>query len=116
MGMINTRIAAALLTLSLAVSLTLPNAATAARKWTITQRIEAEQSRINKGEKSGELTKKEADDLRGTISDINTKIGKMKEKNAGKLSYKDEGKIEKQLNGVTVKYTKLSLEKRVTSK
>ena len=40
----------------------------------------------------------------------------MKSKNAGKLSYIDEGKLEKDLNKVTLKIEKLSLAKRTTPK
>jgi hypothetical protein len=38
---------------------------------------------------------------------MSEKIEKMKSKNGGKLSYHDEGKIEKELNKVTVKIEKL---------
>ena len=87
-----------------------------ARKWTITQREVEEQKRINSGEKANELTKKEAADLRGDMADIASRIDKMKSKNGGKLSYKDEGKIEKSLNDVTLKMEKKKLEKRVIPK
>lgn len=87
-----------------------------ARQWTIYQRQVAEQARITKGEKSGDLTKKEADGLRSDMADIDAKIKKAKEKNAGKISIKDQGKIEKALNDVTLKIQKLELAKRVTAK
>jgi len=87
-----------------------------ARKWTIYERQVAEQKRINGGEHSGELTKKEADGLRDDMSDIANRISKMKDKNGGKISYSDEGKLEKNLNKVTLKIEKLRLEKRVTPK
>jgi hypothetical protein len=82
--------------------------------WTITERQVEEQKRISAGEKSSELTKKEADDLRSDMESISTKIAKMKEKNGGKLSLKDQGKIEKSLNDVTLKIDKFKLAKRVT--
>lgn len=87
-----------------------------ARKWTIYERQVAEQKRINSGEHSGELTKKEADGLREDMSDMANRINKMKDKNGGRLSYADEGKLEKNLNKVTLKIEKLRLEKRVTPK
>src|ERR1700722_17121411 len=50
--------------MSFAAMLAILTTAAPARTWTIHQRQLAEQSRITKGEKSGELTKKEADGLR----------------------------------------------------
>jgi septal ring factor EnvC (AmiA/AmiB activator) len=88
-----------------------PNAE-AKRKYTITNRINALNSKINAGQKSNELTLKEADSLRGDISDINDKIAKDKSKNGGKLSYADENKIEKKLNSVSEKLQKKELAKR----
>ena len=87
-----------------------------AKKWTITQRQVEEQKRISSGEKSGELTKKKQLIRRSDMSDLAARIDKMKSKNGGKLSYKDEGKIEKSLNDVTLKIEKKKLEKRVISK
>jgi hypothetical protein len=88
-----------------------PNAE-AKRKYTITNRIDALSSKVNAGQKSGELTLKEADDLRGKISDVNSRIDKYKSKNGGKLSYANENTIEKDLNGVSLKLTKKELAKR----
>lgn len=87
-----------------------------AKTWTIYQRQVAEQSRIRKGEKSGELTKKEADGLRDDMKDIDNKIAKAKSKNGGKISIKDQGKIEKALNDVTLKIEKLELAKRTQAR
>jgi hypothetical protein len=84
-----------------------------AKKWTITQRQEALSSEINKGQKSGDLTLKEADALRGEASGISEKIEKMKSNNGGKLSYADENKVEKSLNKLSQRIQKLQLEKRV---
>ncbi|HEY9775398.1 MAG TPA: hypothetical protein V6C81_16650 [Planktothrix sp.] len=112
--MINKRISVALLTAALAVGVLVPNAALA--KLTISQRINVENGRIRKFEKSGELTKKEADGLRDDMADIDSKIAKSKAKNGGKLSYKDQGKIDESLNKVTLKITKLQLAKQTTSK
>jgi hypothetical protein len=94
----------------------LATTAAPARTWTIHQRQLAEQSRITKGEKSGELTKKEADGLRQDMADIDGKIAKAKAKNGNKISIKDQGKIEKSLNDVTLKIEKLELEKRTQPK
>ncbi|HEY9719950.1 MAG TPA: hypothetical protein V6C69_20900 [Trichormus sp.] len=94
----------------------LATTAAPARTWTIHQRQVAEQSRITKGEKSGELTKKEADGLRADMADIDSKIAKAKAKNGGKISIKDQGKIEKDLNDVTLKIEKLELAKRTQPK
>lgn len=84
-------------------------------KVTITDRLEILSKKIDKGQKANELTLKEADKLRTTISDIKEKIQKAKDKNGGKLSYEDENKIEKDLNKVSVKLTAKELDKRTTS-
>jgi septal ring factor EnvC (AmiA/AmiB activator) len=90
--------------------------AQAKRPFTITERQTRLESDIAKDEKTNELTKKEADGLRSDLQDIATHITKMKDKNGGKLSYKDEGKIEKDLNSVSLKLKKYELNKRVESK
>jgi hypothetical protein len=87
-----------------------------AKQWTITERQQALSSKVDKGEKSNELTKKEADKLRSRLSDVDDKIQKAKDKNGGKLSYKDEGKIEKILNSISVDLDKEELDKRVQSR
>mgnify|MGYP000113432034 CR=1 FL=1 len=89
--------------------------ASAKPKVTITMRIERLSAKISKGQKSKELTLKEADHLREDISDINARIEKAKEKNGGKLSYADQNKIEKDLNKVSLKITKNSLNKRTAN-
>jgi hypothetical protein len=50
------------------------------------------------------------------LQDVSDKIAKMKDKNGGKLSYKDEGKIEKTLNDISLNIKKLELQKRVTAR
>ncbi|MBX9687183.1 MAG: hypothetical protein K2X27_10805 [Candidatus Obscuribacterales bacterium] len=93
-----------------------PDAAIAkGKKWTITERQEELSKQVDKGEKSNELTKKEADKLREKLLDVNSRIDKMKLKNGGKLSYKDEGKIEKELNDISIDIQKKELDKRVTA-
>src|SRR5262245_44060862 len=66
--------------------------------WTITDRQQELRKRVEKGQKANELTAKEAGKMNDMLDDIAKDIDKMKEKNDGKLSYKDEGKIEKRLN------------------
>jgi hypothetical protein len=87
--------------------------AEAAKKYTITERIDALSARVNAGQKSGELTLKEADDLRNKIANVNSEIDKYKSKNGGKLSYANENVVEKDLNKVSLKLTKKELSKRV---
>ena len=98
------------------LSVAFNQAVCAKRPITITQRQEALQRDILKDQKSMELTKKEADGLRDDMSDIASRITKMKSKNGGKLSYADEGKVEKSLNDVSLKIKKLELKKRVESR
>jgi septal ring factor EnvC (AmiA/AmiB activator) len=82
-------------------------------RYTINERQVRLQKEISQGVKANELTKKEADDLKSSMADIDSRIAKMKEKNAGKISIKDQKKLEKSLNDVSVKITKLRLDKRV---
>lgn len=106
--------AIALLTLSLVAALASTSQPAQARKWTISERQRAVAYKIKAGERSGELTLKEANDLRDKLSDISSKISEYRADNGGKLSYKDQGKIESRLNDVSNKIHKLELEKRVT--
>ncbi|CAN5416826.1 hypothetical protein BH11CYA1_BH11CYA1_38100 [soil metagenome] len=100
--------------LGAAITVSAPNAE-AKPKVTITDRIDILSKKIDKGQKANELTLKEADKLRDDITKINDRIEKAKAKNAGKLSYEDETKIEKDLNKVSVKLTAKELDKRTTS-
>lgn len=84
-----------------------------AKKWTITQRHEALSKEIAKGEKSGELTLKEAEGLRSECDKITARIDKMKSKNGGKLSYTDENRLEKDLNKLSQRIQAKELAKRV---
>jgi hypothetical protein len=90
--------------------------AEAAKHYTITQRQEMLNKEVTAGLKANELTLKEANKLKDRLTDVTNHIAKMKEKNAGKLSYKDEGKVEKDLNAISVDMQKEKLEKRVQSK
>lgn len=84
-----------------------------AKKMTVYDRQVALKKEIDAGEKSKELTLKEAVKLREKLESINEKKEKMLAKNGGKLSYKDEEKMEKWLNGVSIDIQKKRLAKRV---
>lgn len=86
------------------------------KQWTVTDRQDELKKRVDEGEKSYELTKKEADKLRSRLQDIADREQKAKDKNGGKLSYKDEGKAEKDLNAVSLDIDKHQLAKRVQQK
>jgi hypothetical protein len=86
------------------------------RHWTITDRQVALSSKVTAGEKSNELTKKEADKFRSRLQDVDERINKAKAKNGGKLSYKDQGKIESALNDISIDLQKKQLAKRVQPK
>ena len=87
--------------------------AVVAKKLTIYDRQVALKAQVDKKKKENELTLKEADKLREKLEDINAKKEKMISKNGGQLAYKDEAKLEKMLNSVSVDITKKSLAKRV---
>jgi hypothetical protein len=84
-----------------------------ARKVTITQRQQMIVAKIASSERSGELTKDEAISLKNEDAKITEKITVMKNKNGGKLSYADINQIEKDLNKLSEKLQKKSLDKRV---
>lgn len=86
----------------------------AKKPYTITDRVTELRTKVEAGQKENELTAKEATKLTCDLDNISNDIEKMKVKNAGKLSYSDEGKIEKRLNKVSLALTKCQLEKRVT--
>lgn len=90
-------------------------AKTTKRPLTITDRQVVLRKKVAAGQKANELTAKEATKLNDGLDEVSADIEKMKTKNAGKLSYKDEGKIEKRLNGISLKLDKLQLQKRVTA-
>jgi len=79
---------------------------------TITDRIEELSKKVDAGQKANELTLDEATDLHKKITKINEKIDKCQGKNAGKLSYKDQNAVEKDLNKVSVKLLQEQLAKR----
>lgn len=84
-----------------------------ARRYTITQRHEILAAKINRMEKAGELTLREARNLRDDNQDVWQKVRRMKARNGGKLSYKNIAEIEKDLNSISNRIHKKALEKRV---
>ncbi|MBS1992396.1 MAG: hypothetical protein JSS83_17855 [Cyanobacteria bacterium SZAS LIN-3] len=86
--------------------------ARARQKYTITTRINALSAKVARGQRSGELTLKEADSLRDDLNHINDKIDRYKSKNGGKLSYANQNTIEKDLNKVSLRVQKKELSKR----
>lgn len=85
----------------------------AKKPMTITDRIEELSKKIDAGQKANELTLDESEDLRKSMTKLNEKIDKWKEKNGGKLSYKDQNSAEKELNKISLKLQKKQLEKRL---
>jgi len=84
-----------------------------ARRYTVTQRHQILAAKINRMEKAGELTLREARDLRDDNQDVWQKVSRMKARNGGKLSYKNIAEVEKDLNGISNKIHKKALAKRV---
>ena len=96
-----------------AQSISLPQMAEAKKPYTITDRQVELRKKVQVAFKKNELTAKEQTKLNDQLDDIDADIAKAKDKNGGKLSYKDEGKMEKRLNKVSVDLQKWQLEKRV---
>ena len=88
----------------------------ARKNWTITQRQVQLRKEVESGQKANELTLKEANTFRDKLSDLTGDEAKMRAKNGGKLSYKDEGKLEKRLNSISVDLHKQKLAKRTIAK
>ena len=84
-----------------------------AKKFTIYERQVTLNKEIDAGQKSGDLTLKEATKLKEEAAGISESIEKSKEKNAGKISIPDQNKIEKQLNKLSLNIQKKKLQKRV---
>jgi hypothetical protein len=87
----------------------------AKKVYTVTDRQVELRKKADAAFKHNELTEKQVTSINGDLDDINGDIEKMKSKNGGKLSYKDEGKIEKRLNKISLTLTKWELAKRVTA-
>jgi hypothetical protein len=84
-----------------------------ARKWTVTQRQNKLEAEINAGQKSGDLTFKQANNFRNDLANVLDREAKMEANNNGRLSDVDQNKIEKELNGISVNIQKKKLAKRV---
>ncbi|HIA55609.1 MAG TPA: hypothetical protein EYN91_26590 [Candidatus Melainabacteria bacterium] len=84
-----------------------------ARRYTITQRHQILGAKINRMERAGELTLREARDLRDDNQDVWKKVSRMKSRNGGKLSYENIAEVERDLNKISNKIHKKALAKRV---
>jgi hypothetical protein len=101
-------------TMLLQLAVAIPESADArGRRYTITQRHTALLAKINRFQRSGELTLKEANSMRNENARIAEREASMKRKNGGKLSYKDINRIEDDLNDLSNRIHKKSLNKRV---
>lgn len=87
--------------------------------WTVEARSAKLMQEINDGQKNGELTLKEAKQLRSDLADIahhKHSLGEKSGADSGKMSDGDKSAIEKMLNKVSTKLHKLELAKRVNPK
>lgn len=84
-----------------------------AKKLSVYERQVKLTKEVDKAQADKELTLKEANDLRERLTNLNERKEKMISKNAGKLSYKDEEKLEKTLNSISVEIQKKRLDKRI---
>lgn len=84
-----------------------------ARKYTVSSRQRTLMAQINRGQRTNELTLKEANNLRDKLFDIMDKQDAMKEVNGGRLSYDDITELERDLNKVSNKLHKKQLSKRI---
>ncbi|MDX2107917.1 MAG: hypothetical protein SFY67_16060 [Candidatus Melainabacteria bacterium] len=82
-------------------------------KLTITQRQNILLKKINRAERANELTHKEAQGLRDKRLSIIAMEARMRNRNNGRLSYSDINKVERELNGLSLKLQKKALAKRV---
>ncbi len=82
-------------------------------KYTITDRQVSLEKKVDSAYAANQLTLKETDNLKGKLKWVKDEEQKMKDKNGGKLSYKDKTTLERSLNGISEKLQKKMLEKRV---
>jgi hypothetical protein len=82
------------------------------KTWTIDERQVQLMQDINAGQKSKELTLKEANKLRSYLADVARKKKKFLKRNANKLTQDDTVILEGDLNKISVNISKLKLEKR----
>ena len=112
----NKTVCGALAIVALSLSVNCGQALAKEKIWTIDTRANELMHQINEGQKSQELTVKEAKKLRSDLADIAHRKKMMKGDNDGKVSLEDRNKIEGDLNKVSEKIKKLELEKRIEHK
>ena len=104
----------ALATLLLLLGTSLAGTCAFAKNMTIEQRQSVLMKEINGGQKSKELTVKEAKKLRKMLADVSREKARLMGKTfARKLTHDDQKSLESMLNDVSVTLKKLELEKRV---
>lgn len=94
----------------------MPDSAEARRhlaKYSLTDRQVSLEKKVDGAFAANQLTLKESDDLKGRLKWVKDEEQKMKDKNGGKLSYKDKTTLERSLNGISEKLQKKMLDKRV---
>lgn len=111
----NIKLLAVLVAVTIYGGVTMDAAYAKKKVYTITDRQVELRNKVEASFKANELTQKEQTKLIGDLDSVDASIVKMKEKNGGKLSYKDEGKLEKSLNRVSLTLSKYGLKKRVTA-
>jgi hypothetical protein len=84
--------------------------AEAARRFTVSERIEMLSKSIERGRNENELTTKQEISMRDQLAGIKDKIEKLKEKNSGKLSLTDARKIHKDINNLSVQLLRARLD------
>lgn len=103
--------------LALLIAMTASASTVEARKhtkpYTITDREEILAKKIDVAYKDNQLTLKEQKNLQDKLDRVRTDEQKMKDKNGGKLSYKDQTSLEKELNSISTKLHGKMLDKRV---
>jgi hypothetical protein len=88
-----------------------------AKEWTIYERQLQLMKDVNEAQKSGDLTGKEAKNLRHDLANVARKKVKMKGRaDDGEPTIDNKIVLEKDLNKVSVELKKLSLEKRVKAR
>lgn len=93
-----------------------PAASAKSKKWTVEERQFQLMQDINKGQKSNQLTLKEARKLRGELADIAKHKTDMKAKNNDRLTPDNQQKLEEELNDVSNRIHECELKKRVETK
>ncbi len=97
----------------LAVTVAIEPSLAKSKRYTITARQESLSQQIERGQRTMELTQKESNKLRDRMNSVSNRIEEMKSDNGGKLSYRDQGKIEKSLNRISLDLKEYQLKKRL---